>query len=58
VKSRGVTPFTTSSLDRGGQLHAPAVLHPGENAGNHLSGGWVGPRAGLDVLGDKKILRP
>jgi len=31
-----------------GQQHAPAALHPRENPGTHCTGGWVGPRAGLD----------
>jgi hypothetical protein len=33
-----------------GQRHAPAVLYPRERAGTHCTGGWVGPRAGLDKL--------
>jgi hypothetical protein len=33
-----------------GQFHAPAVLCPGERAsGTNWIGGWVAPRAGLDV---------
>jgi hypothetical protein len=32
----------------GGQLHAPAVLPPGNRPVTHCIGGWVGPRAGLD----------
>ena len=31
-----------------GQQHAPAALYPRERPGNHFTGGWVGPRAGLD----------
>ena len=31
-----------------GQLHAPAALYPRERRGIHFTGGWVGPRAGLD----------
>jgi len=31
-----------------GQQHAPAALHPRERTGTHCTGGWVGPRAGLD----------
>jgi hypothetical protein len=31
-----------------GQLHAPAALYPREGPGTHYTGGWVGPRAGLD----------
>ena len=32
----------------GDQRHAPADLPPGKRAGSHYTGGWVGPRAGLD----------
>jgi len=31
-----------------GQQHAPAALYPRERPGTHITGGWVGPRAGLD----------
>jgi hypothetical protein len=31
-----------------GQLHAPAALLPEKK--NHYTGGWVGPRAGLDDM--------
>jgi len=31
-----------------GQKHAPAALYPRERLGTHFTGGWVGPRAGLD----------
>jgi len=31
-----------------GQLHAPAALYLRERSGTHFTGGWVGPRAGLD----------
>jgi len=31
-----------------GQQQAPAALNPRENTGTHFTGGWVGPRAGLD----------
>ena len=31
-----------------GQRHAPAALYPQERPGTHCTGGWVGPRAGLD----------
>ena len=27
---------------------APAALYPRERHGTHFTGGWVGPRAGLD----------
>jgi len=31
-----------------GQQHAPAALYPRERPGTHFTGGWVGPRDGLD----------
>jgi hypothetical protein len=31
-----------------GQQHAPAAVYPRERSGTHCTGGWVGPRAGLD----------
>jgi len=31
-----------------GQQHAPATLYPRERPGTHCTGGWVGPRTGLD----------
>jgi len=31
-----------------GQQHAPAILYPREGPDTHCTGGWVGPRAGLD----------
>ena len=31
-----------------GQQHAPAALYSQERTGTHFTGGWVGPRAGLD----------
>jgi len=34
----------------GGQRHAPAAL-PRERPGTRCTGGWVGPRAGLDGCG-------
>ena len=34
-----------------GQRHAPATLLPGKRPGTHCTGGWVGPRAGLDGCG-------
>jgi hypothetical protein len=52
--------FTTSALDGvSGQLHAPAALYPrGKDPGTHCTGGWVGPRAGLDTEDRGKILYP
>jgi len=31
-----------------GQQHAPAALYLRERPGTHFTGGWVGPRVGLD----------
>ena len=38
-----------------GQQNAPAALYPRERPGTHFTGGWVGPRAGLD---GRKISSP
>jgi len=35
----------------GGQRHSPASLLPGKRHGTHCTGGWLGPRAGLDGCG-------
>jgi len=34
-----------------GQQHTPAALYTRERPGAHCTGGWVGPRAGLDRCG-------
>ena len=34
-----------------GQRHAPTALYPRERLGTHCTGGWLGPRAGLDRCG-------
>jgi hypothetical protein len=40
-----------------GQHHAPAGFRPEERTpGTHCTGGWVGPRAGLDAESRGKIL--
>ena len=31
-----------------GQQHDPAALYPWDRQSTHFTGGWVGPRAGLD----------
>jgi hypothetical protein len=53
--------FTTSALD-GGEWSASRpgrALTPGERTpGTHWTGGWVGPRAGLDTETRGKILSP
>jgi hypothetical protein len=40
------------------QLHVPAALLRGKNIRTHWIGGWVGPRASLDVVEQKKKLIP
>jgi hypothetical protein len=43
----------------GGQHHAPSALYPrGKSPGTHCTGGWVGPRAGLNSKARRKILFP
>ena len=37
-----------------GQQHAQAALYPRERPGTHCTGGWVGPRAGLDSCGKSR----
>ena len=50
--SRGITllflRFRHSRRGVGGQPHAPAASTSRERPGTHCTGGWVGPRAGLD----------
>jgi len=42
-----------------GQLHAPAALPPRETSpSTHWIGGWVGPRAVLDMVVRRKIPTP
>jgi hypothetical protein len=46
--------LTTSALDGGGSL---AALYPRERTlGTHWTGGWVGPRTGLDTEARRKII--
>ena len=40
----------------GGQRQAPAALPPRKSPGTHCTGGWVGPRAGLDGCGKSRLL--
>jgi hypothetical protein len=53
--------FSTSALD-GGEWSASRPGHaftPGERTpGTHWTGGWVGPRVGLDTEATGKILCP
>jgi hypothetical protein len=50
-------PFLTSALDGGEWLASrPGRFTPGERAPNkHWTGGWVGPRVGLDAVEKRKI---
>jgi hypothetical protein len=42
-----------------GQRHALAALYPGERThSTHWTGGWVGPRAGLDTKARGKSFAP
>ena len=41
-------------MGEGGQRHAPTALPPGKRPGTHFTGGWVGPRAGLDGCGKSR----
>jgi hypothetical protein len=44
-------------MEVSGQHRAPATLCPrGKDPGTHWTGGWVGPRAGLDAGARGKIL--
>jgi len=40
-----------------GQRHATAAPYPRERPGTHCTGGWVGPRAGLDWCGKSRLTR-
>jgi len=43
------------ALEKGeGQRHAPAALYPRERTGTHCTGGWLGPRAGLEMCGKSR----
>ena len=39
----------------GGQRHAPAAFIPEERLGTHCTGGWVGPRPGMDRCGKSRL---
>jgi len=53
---RGIAPLFHDRGTRSGQQYALAALYPRERPGTHLTGGWVGSRAGLDRCG--KISSP
>jgi hypothetical protein len=42
----------------GSQTDAPAALPPVKNLVNHLTAGWMSPRARLDVLEERNISCP
>jgi hypothetical protein len=45
----------TSALEGGGWSKSPpGHLYPRERPGTHCTGGWVGPRAGLDRCGKSR----
>ena len=45
-------------MEMSGQIRAPANLPPANNSGGHVTGGWMGPSACMDVLGEMKNLSP
>jgi hypothetical protein len=48
---------TRHSMGMSGLRHAPAALYPRvKDPGTHCTGGWVGPRAGLDTEARGKII--
>ena len=42
-------------MDVGSQRHVLSALPQGKRHGVHCTGGWVGPRADLEVLGERKL---
>jgi hypothetical protein len=48
--------MTTALEGVRGQRHALAALYTQERPGAHCTGGWVGPRAGLDRCGKSRPL--
>ena len=48
--------MTTALEGVRGQPHASAALYPRERPGIHCTGGWVGPRAGLDRCAKSRTL--
>ena len=46
--------MTTTLEGSEGSRHAPAARYPWERPGTHCTGGWVGPRAGLDRCGKSR----
>ena len=52
---RGIALLFLDNGTRSVQQHAPAALYLRERSGTHFTGGWVGPRAGLE---GRKISSP
>jgi hypothetical protein len=44
-------------MGMGGQRHALGTLPPRRSPGTHCTGGWVGPRAGVDGSLEKEYLK-
>jgi hypothetical protein len=38
-------------MELSNQLQAPAILTPQSNLATHWTGGWIGPKVGLDISG-------
>jgi hypothetical protein len=55
VEEQLPTLLTSALAEMSGQLHALATLSPGKEPPIHWTGGWVGPRAGLDMVTKIKI---
>jgi len=51
---RSTLSLTSAQDGGGGQRQAPTSLRPGNRPGVHCTGGWVGPRVGLDVGGKSR----
>ena len=45
-------------MEVSGKRYDPAALLSGRNPRAHCTGGWVGPRLGLDVMEKKNHLLP
>jgi hypothetical protein len=46
-------------MEVSGKRYAPAALLPWETiSGFHRTGGWVSPKAGLDIVEKRKISTP
>jgi len=43
-------------MEASGQLRAPTTLSSGRGSQSYYTGGWVGPRASLDIVDKRKSL--